>query len=76
MKTQTNEQEAKNIASILSIDIETLHEKSCYLGAREMGKRKNKQFVQFLNKLKLQSTIYRVFELIESKINELSNEED
>ena len=35
---------------------------------------KDEQFKQFLVSLKLQSTTYRIFELIENKIRELSNE--
>lgn len=48
MEKITNEEKAKAIADFLSIDIETLHRKSCYLGAIEMAKRKDEQHKQEL----------------------------
>lgn len=44
----TNEEKANAIADFLSIDVETLHKKSCYLGAREMAQWKDEQHKQEL----------------------------
>lgn len=47
----TNEEKAKAIADFLSIDVETLHKKSCYLGAREMAKWKDEEYAKTIESL-------------------------
>lgn len=74
MERIINEQKARNIATMLSIDVNTLHEKSCYLGAREMAKWKDQQMLEFLRSLIFQATPESLNTIISNKIKELSNE--
>ena len=53
----TNEGKAKAIAEFLSIDVETLHKKSCYLGAREMARWKDEKSKKDLLELEAKNDV-------------------